>query len=139
MFNKTHPINERGNLPHTPPHIHGHVPPHLIGVEHKHNMITILYEEEKLYEKFGELWSYHVEAIAKEPPEIKILFALINGCKIHVNYEPYLAEPCRFENPGLSNDALLKLSEKLGVEKELLFSILDSAPTGVVSVILSIV
>lgn len=139
MFNKNHPINERGNLPHIPPHIHGHVPPHLNGAEHRHNMITILYEKEKLYEQFGELWSYHVDAIAKEPPEMKILFALINGCKIHVNFEPYLTEPCRFENPGLSDDALSKLGEKLGIETEILFSILDSAPAGVVSVILSIV
>ena len=139
MFNKNHPINERGNLPHVPPHIREHMPPHLLGVEHKHNMITVQYEEEKLYEKFGEVWSYHVDAIAKEPPEMKILFALVNDCKIHVNFEPYLTEPCRFENPGLSDDVLLKLSEKLGVEKEHLFSILDSAPPGVVSVILSIV
>ncbi len=139
MFNKNHPISERGSLPHVPPHIHEHIPPHLIGPECRHTVVTVLYEEEKLYEKFGELWSWHVEAIAKEPPEMKILFALVNGCKIHINFEPYLTEPCRFENPGLLGEPLLKLSEKLGVEKDILFAILDSAPPGVVSVILSVV
>ena len=108
-------------------------------LDHKRDLITILYDEKKLKKKFGELLQFHLDAIDKEPPEMKILFALINGCKIRVNYEFSSGEYCRFENPGLSKKVLSKLSKKLGIDSETIFSILDSAPLGVVSIIVSVI
>ena len=108
-------------------------------IETKNNVISLLYDEKKLYKKFGELMSYHLSSIDKEPPEIKILFALLHDCKIQINNKPLLLEPCRFENPALSEEILSILSQRLGIESEVIFSILDSAPEGVVSVIISII
>ncbi len=69
----------------------------------KRESISIVYDEEKLRVKLGDLWNYHLEAVNKEPPEMKILFALVNECKICENYKQQAQEPCRFENPALSD------------------------------------
>ena len=135
MLKTNYQINEAGNCPHALPHEHQ---AHLHKRDHRHDMLTVLYEEDKLSEKFGEIWPFHVDAIAKEPPEMKILFALINGCKVRLNFEPEKMDPCCFENPSLSQEILEKLKERLGIESDIVSSILEVAPKGVVSTIVSL-
>lgn len=111
--------------PHTPPHIH----------HARVETISVVPDTDKLINTYGDLWPYQLEAISKEPAEMKILFALELGLTLTVNYEPDRTPACRFENPVLSDEVLQKLEDRLCIDKQTIYAILDYAPPGVVAII----
>ena len=108
-------------------------------------MVSVLYNTDKLMEIYGDSWSFHIEKIAGEPPEMKILFALEMGFKIAVNPQimdslvfGLRSEPAyKFANPALDEEIIALLSEKLGVEGDTLSTVLEHTPDGVVAVIIA--
>jgi len=136
-----HPINPIHPV-HPAPHPHGHpVPPHHHNP--RHSMVSVVYDTEKLVQVFGDSWPFHIEKIADESPEMKILFALEMGFEIAVNtqlMESYAAamraEPAyKFTNPALCTEMVGTLSEKLGVSDQAISLILAHIPDGVMAVI----
>jgi len=128
---------------------HHHVLHHHADPFSRHNVISVVYDNKKMEGIFGDMWEYHIEKIEFEPPEMKMLFALQMGFKVS-------ADPCivdilltqrevelskgtthKFINAALDDDVLLLLSEKLGIEKDAVSVILEHAPEGVVSVVIS--
>jgi len=122
-------------MPPAPPHHHGP----------RHSMVAVMYNPEKLAQVYGDSWAFHIEKIAKEPPEMKILFALEMGFKIAVNKEIMESmdlaardEPAyKFTNPSLDGETLGILAHKLGIESETVAAVLGHTHDGVVAVIIA--
>lgn len=121
---------ENGTFAHPPvPHHHIHGPHQRI------EPFSIVPNVDVLENAFGEMWPYQLEAISREPAEMKLLFALQLGLKVNTNYNIDRLPACRFENPILNDEIMQKLEDMLGAEKDILFSVLDYAPPGVVAII----
>ncbi len=127
------------HIPHHP------LPPHL-GPHSRRNMVSVIYDEKKMSEVYGELWPFHFEKISSEPPEMKLLFALEMGFKVVFN-EPlvqemkklYQNEPnCGFANPSLDEKTLELFANTFATEKDVISLILEHAPTGVVAILLAV-
>ncbi len=141
-------FNSNQDFP-TIPH-HPNVPPHHVGPIGRHNIISVIYDSDKLQKVFGDFWYYHVERIANEPPEMKILFALEMGFCVSANSqivdllvrqneeERNRGTSHKFANAALDEDNLQLLSTKLGINKETVSVVLEHAPEGVVSVIIAV-
>lgn len=141
MFNSNHnfPTN-----PHQPP-----VPPHHVVPIGRHNIISIQYDSDKLQSVFGDFWGYHIERIANEPPEMKMLFALEMGFSVSADSqvvdllirqrkeEITRGTSHKFTNLALDEETLQLLSSKLGIDKNTVSVVLGHAPEGVVSVIIA--
>ena len=143
MFNSNH------TLP-TVPHAHPVPPPHKDPIG-RHDVISVLYDSQKLQEVYGDLWGYHVERIAIEPPEMKLLFALEMGFNVAPNSqvvdllarqrkeERERGTSYKFENATLDDEILQAIAERLGIDKDTVSIVLEHAPAGVVSVIIATV
>lgn len=143
MFNSNHTFP-------TMPHVHPTPPPHRDPVG-RHNVISVLYDGEILQKVFGDLWAFHVEKIAIEPPEMKMLFALEMGFNVAVNTQVFdlLARQrkeerergtsYKFDNAALDDEILQAIAERLKIDKDTVSIVLDHAPPGVVSVIIATV
>lgn len=141
MFNSNH------TFPTIPPHppIHPHHDIH----HGRHNIISVVYDSEKLQKVFGDLWGYHVERIAVEPPEIKMLFALEMGFAVSTNSqvvellmrqreeERRRGTTHKFTNIAIDDDILQEISDRIGIDKDTASIVLEQAPDGVVSVIIA--
>lgn len=116
----------------------------------RHSIVSIEYESEKLKNVFGDMWNYHIDRIAVEPPEIKMLFAIELGLKITVNQ--YMVDALiqqrkeeivtgitshGFSNASLDDGALSIISSAICISKEAVEVILNYAPEGVVSTIIA--
>lgn len=130
-------------MPHHPAPHHP-VPPHEHH-RHRHSLVSIVYDNDAMQAAFGELWPFHLEAIADESPEMKILFALSMGFKVNVNQqiaqvmiENRKEEPeYDFSNPALSDEVYSCLEQRLGISNEVADVILGTTPPGIISVIVS--
>lgn len=143
MFNSNHNFA-------TPPH-HPPIPPHHDIHHGRHNIISVVYDGEKLQQVFGDFWGYHVERIANEPPEMKMLFALEMGFGVSANSqvvdllmrqreeERKRGTSYKFANVAINEEILQMLSERLGIDKDTVSIVLEHAPDGVVSVIIATV
>lgn len=132
LANIQQPFTEAVIPPVTPIH-HPHGP----APRTRFEVISIIPEEEKLYSVFGEEWSYQLEAISKEPPEMKLLFAIETGVKVHLNRQIEMEPAYRFENSSLTNDVLSAIAERVDIDVQSIKAILDRAPDGVVSIIVA--
>lgn len=116
------------------------MPPHI-----RESLVSVLYDFEKMKEAFGENYAFRIDQLARETPEMKILFALIMGFKISVNltlieallYERRKGVGIKFDN--FSSSQLDILAEKLGADAEVLSVILNPIPDGVAVVIMSMI
>lgn len=116
------------------------VPPHIRG-----SLVSVLYDVESMKSVYGENYSFRIDQLARETPEMKILFALIMGFKISVNvtmieallYERSMGIGIKFDN--FTSAQLDILAEKLGVDAEVLSVILNPIPEGVAVVIMSLI
>lgn len=143
MFNSNHTFP-------TMHHAHPVPPPHKDPIG-RHNVISVLYDSQKLQEVYGDLWGYHVERIAIEPPEMKLLFALEMGFSVASNSqvvdlldrqrkeERERGTSYKFENAALDDEILQAIAERLGIDKDTVSIVLEHAPAGVVSVIIAAV
>lgn len=129
-----------------PPHEH----PLPIRPIDRHSMVSIIYDGNKLQETFGDLWSYHVDKIAMEPPEIKILFAIEMGFKVSTNQRMIEAMMRQrdeeaatgvtshgFMNASLDKETLQKIGSVVSIDADSVDVILSHAPEGVVSTIIA--
>ena len=129
-----------------PPH-ESHRPIHPMD---RHSLVSVIYDSDKLKEMFGDKWSYHVDKIALEPPEIKILFAIEMGFKVSFNRrmvdamirlkEEELAEGITshgFSNAALDKDTLQAIGTAIDIDTDAVGVILKHAPEGVVSTIIA--
>lgn len=130
----TNPMENQSRF-NEPPHLPHHHHPHHVSPHIRTEPISIQADTEMLNNAFGELWPFQLEAISKEPAEMKILFALQVGLKLTTNYKLDPTDTCRFENPALTDEVLEDLENRVGVDKQTLFSILDIAPPGVIAII----
>ena len=137
------PAPLHGALPHILPHHEreGHLlPPHVRG-----SLVSILYDIEVMKNIYGDNYTFRMDQLAPETPEMKILFALIMGFKINVNsnlveallYQRSMGVGIKFDN--FTKSQLEVLSAKLGVEAEILSVILNPIPEGVAVVIMSMI
>lgn len=116
------------------------VPPHIRG-----GLVSVLYDVESMKNVYGENYAFRIDQLARETPEMKILFALIMGFKISVNvamieallYERSMGIGIKFDN--FTSSQLDILAEKLGVDAEVLSVILNPIPEGVAVVIMSMI
>lgn len=143
MFNSNHTFP-------TMPHAHPVPPPHKDPVG-RHNIISVLYDGEILQKVFGDFWAFHIEKIAFEPPEMKMLFALEMGFNVSANEqvvellarqrkkERERGTSHKFENAALNDEILQAIAERLGIDKDTVSLVLEHAPDGVVSVIIATV
>jgi len=123
-------------------------PHHHVNPLGRHHVISIICDNEKMEEVYGDLWQYHIEKVGQEPPEMKMLFALQMGFKVSVDSriidilltqreeERNRGTSHKFINAALAADVLELLSEKLGIEEDAVSVILEHAPEGVVSVVI---
>lgn len=140
---KNHGLIGKERGPHVGPHHLGH-----IGHRARHNVVSILYEQEKMEAIYGKTWSYHLEKIGAEPPEMKMLFALQMGFKVEINTnimdqlkELYQYErEYKFVSPALdeSEETIEIIASKLGISAEDANIILGFAPEGVLSIVMSV-
>ena len=143
-------------------HINNHAPHHVnhgngvgpvhhhLGPKARHHMISINYEPEKLMEVYGEFWPYHIERVANEPPEMKLLFALQMGFSVQVNTEIMAAMKARhseepefkFGNPALDpcseEDIMQLIANSVLIDKSDVEVILKHCPEGVVAIIIAV-
>lgn len=143
MFNLNHTIP-------TIPHEHPVPPPHRDPAG-KYNIISVLYDGGVLQKVFGDFWAYHIEKIAIEPPEMKMLFALEMGFNVVANAqvvdvlarqrkeERERGTSHKFENAALNDEILQAIAEKLGIDMDTVSLVLEHAPDGVVSIIIATV
>jgi len=114
------------------------MPPHIRG-----SLVSVLYDVETMKNVYGENYAFRMDQLARETPEMKILFALIMGFKISVNlamieallYERSMGVGIKFDN--FTGSQLDILANKLGVSSEVLSVILNPIPEGVAVVIMS--
>lgn len=131
------------------PGVH-HEPQHPHLPMDRHSVVSIEYESDKLKNVFGDMWSYHIDQIAAEPPEIKILFAIELGLKITVNQ--YMIDALikqrkeevatgitsyGFSKASLDDDTLNMVSSAVCINKDAAEVILIHAPEGVVSTVIA--
>lgn len=131
------PAEHRKCRPEPPHHRH----------EARHNVLSVVYEQDKMEKVFGDNWPFHQEKISVEPPEMKMLFALNMGFKVAVNNavmehlkELYKEErPYRFTNPALDPEdtAMSTIASKLGISEEDASTILGFPPDGVVAIVIA--
>ena len=143
MFNSNHTLPAS---PHVLP-----VPSHHREPVGRHNVISVLYNAETLQKVFGDFWGYHVEKIANEPPEMKMLFALEMGFCVSADSqvvellihqreeERKRGTSHKFANAALDDEILQEIAERLGIDKDTISIVLEHAPDGVVSVIIATV
>lgn len=143
MFNSNHTFPA---MPHAHP-----IPPHHRDPNGRHNVISVLYDSQKLQEVYGDLWVYHVEKVANEPPEMKILFALEMGFDVSANAqvvdllvrqreeEKRRGTSHKFANAALDDEIMQAISTRLGIDRDTVSVVLEHAPEGVVSVIIAAV
>lgn len=134
-------------IPHHVPHPEPH---RLIRPVDRHSLVSVVYDGNKMKEIYGDKWSYHVDKIAPEPPEIKILFAIQMGFMVSINQRMIDAlirqkeeetalgiSPYGFANESLTEDNLQTISSAIGISVDEVTAILDRAPEGVVSTIIA--
>lgn len=142
MINKvreTYHMGEEHRRPHGGHHHHAH--------KARHNVLSIVYDQEKMQKVYGDIWPHHLEKISAEPPEMKMLFALQMGFKVAVNSgimehmkNLYKEEVnYRFSSPALdpTYNAMERIALKLGISEEDASVILGFAPEGVLSIVIS--
>ena len=118
------------------------VPPHM-GPAGRHNLISVLYDSEKLQRTFGDQWSFPLEKIAIEPPEMKFLFALEMG--FQVTADSQVAEMLlrqRFEEPdykfsSMKPEDITLIAGKLGISENIVSLVLDNTPPGVAAIVIA--
>lgn len=140
----THPVHPA----HLPPHHHPHnppAPPH----NGRHSVVSVQYDNDRMEAVYGELWPFHLEKIACESPEMKIIFALTMGFKVNVNQqiatamvEAFNDEPVHdFANPALTEEFIDTVASRIDMaeNKDILTVILGTTPPGIVAVIASMI
>ncbi len=141
LHDQAMPLHER-HFHEIPPHERENLalPPHVRG-----GLVSVLYDAEVMKNIYGDTYSFRMDQLARESPEMKILFALIMGFKIKVSeslveallYQRSMGVGIKFDN--FTRSQLEILAGKLGVEAEILSVILNPIPEGIAVIIMSMI
>ncbi len=118
------PFDEKGGPGPLPPHHKPH-----------NNLISVLYSEERMKASFGQFWGRECENISKEPPEIKIVFALLMGFQVCLNRPLTYEERTEPSVDFVVDLDMARLSALLGLDEEVCAYIIRKAPDGIVTII----